>query len=405
MAIVSDPSKRSFMGVKTYLNYQKAGKNDSIVGVGTLNVLKYVYNAANTVGSNMVQDTYGPASKEVARLKDVTMTKGYPYPGSLEDARKNSDVYKGGSNKAGTAKASDLSSNNKITDVLDTPDETYKWNLPPHAWSLPLDPSRVNPDSVKAVSDENAFHSNRRGKIFLGRKNVGATTIVDSKTGKPVGASNKDFQSNHGFQFMWNPETFNQSTSVNWGITPDQNDATSGLTGLVSANSTLSLTLRLDRTNDFAASKALDLVSRKASSTETVEGLNYTEIAKNYRVGQPVSSGADFANNMNDKIKDLLTRGTEADLEYLYRTINGSGWSSFGIETSNLSYLMPTVVRLDLGPYKMVGMVQSIAVTHLAFTSDMIPIRSDVAIVIDLRANTQYATSNTTGNNVPGNYR
>ena len=54
---------------------------------------------------------------------------------------------------------------------------------------------------------------------------------------------------------------------------------------------------------------------------------------------------------------------------------------------------MPSLIRIDLGQQKFVGVVSSVGVNHLAFTRDMVPIRTDVDISVDLRANIQYSTN------------
>ena len=78
----------------------------------------------------------------------------------------------------------------------------------------------------------------------------------------------------------------------------------------------------------------------------------------------------------------------------MYKTINGDGWTGIGgRDTSNIGYLMPALIRLDLGNQKFVGVVSSVSVNHLAFTRNMIPIRSDVNITVDLRANIQPTTN------------
>ena len=303
------------------------------------------------------------------------------------------------------------------TPIQPDPDSTYRWNLPPHAWSLPVDPSQISNTVVSPSSD---IHTKRRGLIFVGRKYDGNTVTIDPKTKKPVSSNIARFTDNYGFQFMWNPETFTQNTSVNWGITPSQNDKTAWLTGLVTANSTLDFTLRLDRTNDFAcfASKGIelkDLTSQELainSGTNQINSLTASYgiapvppvsgtlisekfgLATYYRQGRAPASEQDFALNLDAKINDLIKRGTEADLEFLYKSINGDGYNFLGVNTSNISYLMPTIVRIDIGPQRLVGMIQSVNVNHLAFTREMVPIRTDVTLSIDLRASTSYATSN-----------
>lgn len=287
----------------------------------------------------------------------------------------------------------------KAAEIQSDPDSTYSWNLPPHAWSLPVDPSVPGQLPLTTVKDgkvdrsntvvgygdkESAFHSTRRGKIFVAYPYQKYTGAVDSSTGKVL-ENNDKFAQNYGFQFLWNPETFSQSTSVNWGITPNQNDIGALLTGLVASNSSIELTLRIDRTNDFAAAKLY------------YEG-NEDYFAQYYTKGQAPGSSKDFSKNINKKIKDLLERGTDSDIEYLYRTINGGEYKApWGPVTSNINFLMPTIIRLDLGQRRLVGIIQSISVNHLAFTREMLPIRTDVTISVDLRTSTALITNNLGG--------
>ena len=285
-------------------------------------------------------------------------------------------------------KVDNSAANKPVIPIQIEPDSTYSWNLPPHKWSLPVDASAVV-DTVNTYSTD--LHSMRRGRIFVGRKYNGYTTTVDPKTGKKTPTGDGHFNNNYGFQFLWNPETFSQNTSVNWGITPDQNDITALLTGLVSSNSSIDLTIRIDRTNDFACAKATYLSRGKNTDRAYTNANTFTDY---YKEGQAPNSAADFATNIQNKIDDLLTRGTEADLEFLYRTINGDGYSLLGVNTSNISFLRPTIVRIDLGPQRLVGMIQSVDVSHLAFTRDMIPIRTDVTLSIDLRTATSLTTNN-----------
>ena len=176
-------------------------------------------------------------------------------------------------------------------------------------------------------------------------------------------------------------------------VTPSETDATSGLTGLVAANSTVNFVIRIDRTNDFACAKSLLTFGNDIGTAK--------ELYPFYAVGQPLLSEKDFGANLGTKITDLMKYGTASDIEYIYKTINGDSLNAFmGKNTSNIGYLRPTIIRLDLGPQKHIGIVSNLSVSHSAFTRDLIPIRSDVTISIDLRAGTGYATSGVTGSNV-----
>jgi hypothetical protein len=279
-----------------------------------------------------------------------------------------------------------------------TPD--YQWNLPPHAWSLPTDPADVNPGFNNKRSD--SVHTTRRGRIWYYQGYVGPNNVQDYTTGtyKVDAAGNTVVstatlnQSKYGFQFIWNPETFSQQTAVNMSVTPSNTDPTIGLTGFAAANSTMQFTLRLDRTNDFACAKS-HFIGSQGSYSKTVDELtslnSLGDVAQYYRLGNFSSNSVEL---FDTKIHELLKYGTEADLEYLYKTVNGDGWKGIGgRDTSNIGYLMPALIRVDLGNQKFVGVVSSVSVQHLAFTQDMVPIRSDVNLTIDLRANIQPTTN------------
>jgi len=303
----------------------------------------------------------------------------------------------------------------KPTAPPEFPTSDYVWNLPPHKWSLPVDPYSIAPDTTNKRTD--SFHSTRRGRIWFYNGYVGPTNIPDyANTGTPSG-QNPVTVNKYGFQFIWNPETFSQNTAVNMNVTPSGSDPSIALTGFAAANSTMNFTLRLDRTNDFtsmlggnAISKAvIQKNSDNKVANDTIATVN-AALGTNafklrpivpvfdpawldyYKEGQPVGT---TPTAIEQQIKDLLTYGTEADLEYLYRTVNGSGWKGIGgRETSNIGYLMPALIRLDLGQQKFVGVVSSVEVNHLAFTRDLVPIRTDVNISVDLRANIQPQTNN-----------
>jgi hypothetical protein len=331
---------------------------------------------------------------------------------------------------SGTPKANPNATSTTFKPPPEFPDSTYQWNLPPHAWSLPVDPYDIAPDTTVKRTDN--FHSTRRGRIWFYNGYVGPTYEAGVNTGTYAPAAGTGTgataapadQNKYGFQFIWNPETFSQSTSVNMSVTPSGSDPSIALTGFAAANSTMSFTLRLDRTNDFACAKgfslggkvdpvsgnvfggtsaSLDLPTTNKQADKfnyslatTVAGtLGGSSFTKFYTQGQPRNSDADFQLNMAKKISELLTYGTESDLEYLYRTVNGDGWTGIGgRKTSNMGYLMPALIRVDLGNQKFVGVVSSVQVNHLAFTRDMVPIRTDVGITIDLRANIQPSITN-----------
>jgi len=108
--------------------------------------------------------------------------------------------------------------------------------------------------------------------------------------------------------------------------------------------------------------------------------------------------------SVEDKLVDLFQRGTLADIEYLYKAINGAGpgstasggdyWKNTrGTITADIGFLMPTLLNIDVGPLSYVGYVTSMSVNHIMFTQDMIPIRSTVNISFNLLATAGLATT------------
>jgi hypothetical protein len=260
-----------------------------------------------------------------------------------------------------------------------TPGKNYKFNLPPHNWSLPLRPRNVEQEFVgKTYSSD--FHGLRRGRIwyFAG---AGDVSTVDSKsgdaqrsggTGPTTAPKRVQIDHNYGFQFLWNPESINTNVQRNMDITPSNADTLRVVSGVFPGQESVSLSIMLDRTNDFAYAKASGYADPNL-----------------YSNGYP---GVTY--NFNDQIDMLLKQGTMADLEYLFKAINGSGtatgeWTTLlEKKTSNVGYLSPTLLAFSLGPdaqnnLSYVGWISNISINHSAFTETMIPIRTTVSFSIE----------------------
>ena len=283
----------------------------------------------------------------------------------------------------------------------------YNWNLPPHKWSLPTRPEVVNAKHFsdnKITAKRPSTDKYRRGRIWW-KANAPIAT-VDSN-GKVTNLSAGDVNRKYGFQFMWNPETFGTQVSVQLEATPSVQDRFLGVSGAFPATETISFTLRLDRTNDFAcASTTLRRLQNLMRTTGTSpNALLYSDVEelKQFYITTDSFSNADKGMELNKKIVDLLQRGTIADIEYLYRAINGPGpggagtsqqWTNGrGIRTADIGWLMPTLQHIDIGPLAYDGYVTNLQVNHLAFTPSMVPIRSDVTISLNLLATSSLTTT------------
>jgi hypothetical protein len=161
-------------------------------------------------------------------------------------------------------------------------------------------------------------------------------------------------------------------------ITPSSADTLRVVAGVFPGQETVSLSIVIDRTNDFACIKA-----------DNSTGGNASKFTTYYTASYP---GASTKQSVPGQIDKLMSQGTMADLEYLFKAINGSGngtleWTNLlGKKTANVGYLAPTLLGIQLGPtidsLSYVGWASNISINHTAFTEDMIPIRTEVSISI-----------------------
>jgi len=268
----------------------------------------------------------------------------------------------------------------------------YKFNLPPHDWSLPLRPSTVDPDIV-GYTNTASFHGLRRGRLWYwaGSSSTGAVPLTTAAgTSTPLNL----IDTAYGFQFLWNPTSISTSVARNMNITPSSADALRVVAGVFPGQETITLSLVLDRTNDFACIRAeaqdaaLNVITGSAGGSSPIIN-NLSVFSRHYNSLYP---GASTDQNMSDQIAKLMSQGTMADLEYLFKAINGSGngtleWVTLlGKKTANVGYLAPTLLGIQLGPtldnLSYVGWASNISINHTAFTETMVPIRTEVSISI-----------------------
>jgi hypothetical protein len=273
-----------------------------------------------------------------------------------------------------------------VTKQTGVPSPTnYRWNLPPHQWSLPVQPQSIDPYFVGKQSTADSFHGFRRGRLWFWGGASDITQLDDKGQAKTAGqiATEKlkagDVQvgsggvlnqndNNYGFQFLWNPTTISTSVARNMDITPSPADTLKVVSGAFPGQETVTFNIQLDRVNDFACLKAL-------KSPEL--------FSKYYGSSYPTS---DTSETFQSKVGKLLTRGTMADLEYLFKAINGGyAWKNLlGKETANIGFLMPTLLGMQIGPdlesLNYVGWLTNIGIQHTDFTQNMVPIRTTVSI-------------------------
>lgn len=286
----------------------------------------------------------------------------------------------------------------------ETDPKDYKWNLPPHNWSLPVRPMIQEPDVTKGVSTYDVggtsvnFHSMRRGRLWffggaeeistydedgnvtdLGAKAGAASDPTKAKGGADATLIQADMK--YGFQFLWNPSSVSSSVSRNMDITPSSADRMKSVVGAFPGQETVSFNIVIDRINDFACLKALP---------------NPETLSTYYGTGYPGETEP-----FGTKIKNLMSQGTMADLEYLFRAINGGSenWRTLLKKpTANIGFLMPTLLGLVLGPsttnnLSYVGWLTGLTMQHEMFTEEMIPLRTTVSINMECFAGSGIVSS------------
>jgi hypothetical protein len=327
--------------------------------------------------------------------------------------------------KAATKAAAQLKKKTKADSDKKPPTEplNYRWNLPPHKWSLPVRAVDMHPNLYTSSANPTlgtVDERYRRGRIwwYANTKNTYASNVKGNPKNQSDGEDRK-----YGFQFLWNPETFSTTVSLNTEVTPTPADRFVGVAGAFPSGETISFTIRVDRTNDFAcirnllkkdygsslnlisptvlnipqfplndAGNAARLAAQAAAAAANQSVPTYDQLATYYDSSFSLAAGE----SMSNKIKDLLELGTLADIEYIYKAVNGPGWKSIsGRNTSDIGYLSATLLRVDIGPSSYVGYINGLTINHIAFSQDMTPMRSDVQISMNLMASAGIASDGT----------
>jgi hypothetical protein len=256
---------------------------------------------------------------------------------------------------------------------------------------MPVEPNNVDPLVVNTAKYMvGSSHKYRRGRIYWYARTDNAYLGSGAYNN---GADNKDPR--YGFQFLWNPSEINTQVAMNLSVTPSFADKFVDVAGAFPSGEYLTFTIRIDRTNDFAALKS---IPKSAGANTSGWTTTYDRLAKYYANSDYYSASHSFdkgfASTFVGKIQDLQKYGTLADLEFLYKAINGPGWvnQATGRKSSDIGFLSPTLLRVDIGPLSYLGYVNSMSVNHTSFSKGMIPMVTDVTVQFNLMATAGLAT-------------
>jgi hypothetical protein len=235
--------------------------------------------------------------------------------------------------------------------------DQVRWNPPPHF--ITRSPSFYNlaniggdrVSSAKVLSTYGNSISYKLGKVYQNKSSAAALNNKDNVDPNKVKANDL-----WGFRFLYNPKEISYGsaidTSIDWMLQPKDPSNFFG------GNTIITFTLYLNRIADMKALRSSG------------------NVANNY------PGGALSAEQKNG----ILKRGTEFDLEYLYRVVNGAPGKTTLVTdstllTSDYGYItgMPVWIQIhDNMRYR--GSLSSIEVSHVIFTESMIPTLSVVKL-------------------------
>lgn len=199
-----------------------------------------------------------------------------------------------------------------------------------------------------------------------------------------IGSDWLSFTENYGFRFLYNPTTFSEGYTSISDSDPLQymHDVSSGAQAIVGASGgTLNLNLMLYRKLDV---ELLRHFYRNGTISEIDIASLYGEVVK------------------PETLRALSEQGTMLDLEYLFRTCNGSPQDTWHGMSSDWGMLMPTMVVISLGDgpssRRIRGMLTGVNFSHSLFVAGMIPVYTEVQLTINRVVDQYYQAYSEDGN-------
>ena len=264
------------------------------------------------------------------------------------------------------------------------PADALRWNPPPHIDSRGVNYSyRSNTtnffsgdgtelDSSQFKNIVNTYLGGRpeRGRLFQDKKTAAALNQVVGVSLKTKTAQALQW----GFRFMYNPEMISYENSDKSGVDWTYGSKDKG--ELMVGSQTISFDLLINRIPDMSY---LQLIRNSAAN-------RYTQMdIMNNHISVPTAYGRGLEGYEMDGI---LTRGTEYDIEFLYRVLTGDPKpnslllekGSTGL-TADIGYTTMSPVWLVLNEnMRLFGAVSSISVTHRIFDQNMVPMLTRLSI-------------------------
>lgn len=354
---------------------------------------QYVYDLCNKqwigfkvgqlIGTNNIVYSYITSTIDGKKI-----VKGTDYTGKTNGSAKSEPnlrlmekkLYDAQLGQCGDKLDTDLTNDPEKPEQVFPPTDAQRWNPPPHIASksipfsvrsgvaLDANGQPFNADDFTKVNGIYKFIGDdgrlERGRIFQDKLSAEVMNKGNLSVGSPKVPGIKQW----GFRFMYNPEIIGYGTTGNNSIdwTFGSKDSATLLTG----NQTVKVEILLNRMSD------LSYLNMKAANRDETAAY-----------GRPLQEEERYG---------LLNRGTEYDLEFLYRVLNGDPeegtmllnenyGASIGHKeyrrSADIGYITAIPVWMYLGAnLRYFGSISGIDVTHKIFDLNMVPMMSVVSI-------------------------
>jgi hypothetical protein len=345
-------------------------------------VIKYMQIFADKDG-NITKTQSSTVSAAKNGREDATGTNGYYMNPSLDLILEAIVALKiGNCGKEVEDPNGDPDEKNAIIVRPEQPIDALRWNPPPHVDARGVDYSSragintsqffsakgqaIDASSFKNILDTYVGTRPERGRIFQDAITAKVMNIEKISKKTKTAATLQ-----WGFRFMYNPEMITYENSDNSGV--DWSYGSKDKSILLAGSQTFSFDLLINRIPDMSYLKVMtapwtgsNTPATRQSSIQTSYGRELEEYEK----------------------QGILTRGTEYDIEFLYRVLTGDPLPNSLLLpkgstqlTADIGYTTKVPVWLFLNEnMRLFGSVSSISVTHRIFDQNMVPMLTRLSI-------------------------
>lgn len=266
------------------------------------------------------------------------------------------------------------------------PTDALRWNPPPHVDARGVsytnrislntntffnpDGSELDTSAFSTIVDAYLGTRPERGRIFQDKvtakvMNTQPGLSLNKKTGNAL---------QWGFRFMYNPEMISYENSDNSGV--DWTYGSKDKSILLAGSQTFNFDLLINRIPDMSY---LQLIRNSAADRYTQEDIMRSNLSVPAAYGRLLEGY---------EMDGILKRGTEYDIEFLYRVLTGDPLpNSLLLEkgstqlTADIGYTTKVPVWLFLNEnMRLFGSVSSISVVHRIFDQNMVPMLTRLSI-------------------------